>query len=243
MKEKLFTIPVNEAFDVGLECPLCQMKKKLELDAIDYTMGTSYMEDYIRLETDKIGFCSHHVPHLYANQNRLGLALILKTHMDKTVSDLEKLTKNGVKLSTPHLFKKKNNQNAITDYINKLNSSCFVCNRVNDFFERYVVTVFYMYKNDADFRTKLKNSKGFCTGHYGLLYELAPSNLSGTMLEDFISDINNLYIENFKRVRDDLDWFIDKFDYRYVNEPWKNSKDALIRAMLKINSITDNEIT
>ena len=40
-----------------------------------------------------------------------------------------------------------------------------------------------------------------------------------------------------KRVIDDLEWFIDKFDYRYKDEPWGDSKDALQRALRKMNSI------
>ncbi len=39
-----------------------------------------------------------------------------------------------------------------------------------------------------------------------------------------------------QRVIDDLEWFIDKFDYRNENEPWKNSKDAVQRSILKTNS-------
>ena len=30
MKEKIFTIPVNDAFDSGCECPVCYMKRELE---------------------------------------------------------------------------------------------------------------------------------------------------------------------------------------------------------------------
>lgn len=36
-----------------------------------------------------------------------------------------------------------------------------------------------------------------------------------------------------KRVRDDVVWFINKFDHKYANEPWKNAKDSLVRATLK----------
>ena len=32
-----------------------------------------------------------------------------------------------------------------------------------------------------------------------------------------------------------------KFDYRYKDEPWKNSKDALVRTMYKTNGVTDEE--
>jgi hypothetical protein len=36
------------------------------------------------------------------------------------------------------------------------------------------------------------------------------------------------------RVQTDIDWFIDKFDYRNANAPWKNSKDAVPRGMQKL---------
>lgn len=238
MKEKLYTIPVNEAFDAESECPICFIKNKLLKDAIEYTMGTSYMEDFVRMETDKDGFCSLHLPLLYENQNRLGLALMLKTHMDKTMKDIEKLQGSNKKLSSPSLFKKKTtNSSEVKGYIDKLDSSCFICKRVDGFFERYIATIFYMYQTDMDFREKFRKGKGFCTTHYGLLYEEGTKQLNSSMYESFLNDINTLYLENMKRVRDDLEWFIDKFDYRYANEPWKNSKDALIRSMLKVNGI------
>ena len=70
-----------------------------------------------------------------------------------------------------------------------------------------------------------------------MLYMQAPKRLSGERLKDFIRELDTLYLDNMKRVRDDLDWFIDKFDYRYADEPWKNSKDALPRTITKTNSI------
>jgi hypothetical protein len=38
-----------------------------------------------------------------------------------------------------------------------------------------------------------------------------------------------------QRVNDDLEWFINKFDYRFQDEPWKNSKDAIPRTIIKTN--------
>ncbi len=237
MKEKLYTIPVNEAFHADSECPVCFMKKALEDNAIDFTMGPSYMEDDVRAETDKIGFCSHHIEKLYENQNRLGLALMLKTHMDKTIQDIEKLSLTGSKLSSPSLFKKKAEVSGVKTYIDQLDASCYICDKINNIFIRYIDTIFWLYQNDDQFRNKFIQSKGFCTAHYGLLYDEAPKHLNSGKLDDFIKSLNTVYLDNIKRVRDDLDWFIDKFDYRYVNEPWKNSKDALPRAMTKTNSL------
>lgn len=237
MKEKLYTIPVNDAFDADSECPLCSMRKQLESNAIEFTMGPSYMEDDIREATSRMGFCEKHLDQLYKNQNRLGLALILKTHMDKIVTDVEKLSRSGVKFSSPSLFRKKAEGSEVVNYLNELEQSCFVCDKIDRTFERYIATVFHQYHTEETFRQKFEKSKGFCTGHYKVLYGSAPEHLSGDELNDFLKKLNELYLDNMKRVRDDIEWFINKFDYRYADEPWKNSKDALPRSMQKTNSI------
>ena len=76
MAEQLYTIPVNDAFNSDCECVLCSMYDELEKNAIEYTMGPSYMEDDNRAMTDKLGFCKHHVRILYGEKNRLGLAIM-----------------------------------------------------------------------------------------------------------------------------------------------------------------------
>lgn len=238
MKEKLYTIPVSEAYEADSECPLCTMRKKLETNAIEFTMGPSYMEDDIREATSRLGFCEKHLEQLYKNQNRLGLALILKTHMDKIVKDVEKHCGSGVKLSSPSLFKKKGEAAGVVSYLNGLEETCFVCDKIDGTFERYIATIFHLYHTEESFRTRFNSSKGFCTGHYKVLYATAPEYLNGEELNTFIKELNRLYLDNMKRVRDDLEWFIDKFDYRYADAPWKNAKDALPRSMQKTNSIT-----
>ncbi len=242
MKEKLYTIPVNDAFHANEECPICRIYHSLEANAIEFTMGPSYMEDDIRMETDRVGFCGHHLEQLYQNQNRLGLGLMLKTHIDRIISDIEGL-QAGAANEQPvsgggGLFRKKTpvkpGTTSISAYIESLNHSCYICNRINDMYQRYLATVFYLYKNDEDFRKTLRTSKGFCTPHYGILRDMAPGELSGKLLESFLGDLDRLYLDNMKRVRDDLEWFTDKFDYRNADAPWKNSKDALPRSACKV---------
>ena len=237
MKEKLHTIPVNEAFDNDCECPVCYMRKELETKAIDFTMGPSYMEDDVRGETSRLGFCSAHIELLYKNQNRLGLALILKSHMDKVIKDVEKLTGSNTRIQAPSLFRKQGESSGLVSYIEGLDDSCYICDMINRTFERYIATIFYLYHQEESFRQKFRECKGFCSHHYGVLYKNAPKHLSGNQIKDFIKELDALYLENMKRVRDDLDWFVDKFDYRYADEPWKNSKDALPRTINKTNSI------
>ncbi len=241
MKEQLYTIPVNDAFAVDCECPICTMYHSLEKEAIEFTMGPSYMEDDIRMETNRTGFCGHHVKLLYKHQNRLGLALMLHTHMQRTNDDLSQLLSGAIP-AKKGLFSKKTEESPVVEYIKSIENSCYICNRINSIFNRYIATIFHCYKHDKEFREKLATSKGFCTKHFGILYEIAPTQLSSGQLEEFIKTINEVYLSNMKRVTDDLEWFTDKFDYRNENAPWKNSKDALPRSMTKTNSIpVDND--
>ena len=237
MKEQLYTIPVNDAFAVDCECPVCSMYDSLEKDAIEFTMGPSYMEDDIRMETNKIGFWTHHVKQLYKHQNRLGLALILHTHMQRTNRDLEDLLSSDKPVKKGLFAKKTENASPVTEYIENLNHSCYICNRIDRIFARYLATIYHCYEHDEEFRRKFAASKGFCTKHFGMLYEGAPSSLSGKRLPEFIKTLNEVYLTNMKRVTDDLEWFTDKFDYRNEDKPWKNSKDALPRSMNKTNSV------
>lgn len=232
MAEKLYTIPVNDGFDTDCECPVCVMYKKLESDALDFTLGPSYMEEDVRSMTDKSGFCREHAAKMYAKGNRLGMALMYQTH---TKSVIEILEQNRPKSKGG--FLKKSDNVKLLSYIDELSRSCFVCNRINEVFQRYIVTVMYLWKTDDGFREKYKKSKGFCMEHYSLLLDCASKELSGKILEDFIECTGKIFIDNMKRVKEDLDWFINKFDYRYKEEPWKNGKDALPRMIEKVNSI------
>jgi hypothetical protein len=107
---------------------------------------------------------------------------------------------------------------------------------MNQTFDRYIDTIFNLYKKDAAFSDTLRKSKGFCTYHYALLFDRAGDYLSKDQAAAFIQDINQVYFTNMERMQEDIEWFINKFDYRYQNEPWKNAKDALPRAVLKTHS-------
>lgn len=238
MKEQLYTIPVNDAFAVDCECPICVMYQELEKNAVEFTMGPSYMEDDIREVTDKTGFCTNHITKLLKMENKLGISLVLHSHMVKTNRDIKQLAQNNGKST---LFKKKD-ISSLTDYLHTLNQSCYVCSRIEDTFKRYLRTIHYLWEREESFRKKYAASKGFCTKHYEALLVEAKNNLSGANLDNFIEETNRIYLENMQRVTDDLEWFIDKFDYRHKDDPWKNAKDALPRAITKVNTSEGNNL-
>lgn len=232
MAEQLYTIPVNDAFDSDCECPLCLMARDLEKSAIEFTMGPSYMEDDNRAMTDKLGFCPKHIRMMYADKNKLGVALMLNTHMNKTIHELKKLADSDSP-SAKGLLSRKRDKSPVVKYIEDLESTCFVCQRITPIFDRYVHTIFHMWKKDAEFKEKFSKCKGFCTYHYGILYDRGADQLNQNQYSEFINALNRVYFENIARVNADVSWFIDKHDYRNKEADWKNSKDAIPRAVIK----------
>lgn len=239
MKEKLYTIPLNDAVNAHDECPFCFIERKLERDTLDFVLGnsSSYMESDIREATDKAGFCRTHFQKMFDYGNTLGNAWILKTHYERKQKEL----KEAFKAHTPSsqagfkfFHKQTEGTNSIVDWINKENNSCYICNMFNDSYGRYMDTFFYMYTGDADFHKRITESKGFCLTHFGDLCAAADTRLKEKELTAFYEDMEKLMNENMTRLHDDVAWLIDKFDYRYKDADWKQSKDAIQRGMQKL---------
>ena len=172
---------------------------------------------------------------MYKNKNKLGLALMLKTHTDKTIREMKAIA-DGAKPKASGLFSKKTDTPAMIEYINKLESTCFVCGRITPVFDRYIDTIFHMWKKDKDFIEKFKSCKGFCTKHYGVLYSTGAEKLNQTQYDEFLVVLNKVYFEGMDRVNRDMSWFIDKHDYRNKEADWGSSRDSLQRALVKVGS-------
>ncbi len=245
MKEKIYTIPVLDAFQTESECPFCTLYHKLEQDIIHFTLGPSYMENDVRTETNEKGFCLEHYQMMSKEKNMLGLALMVHTHMmhvHKNLSELLKKQKpaKSKKSSFLPIFSKKENspitQNPVEQYLHQVHHSCYICDQIQKTFDRYIDTFFYLWKKDNSFIDLVKECNGFCLHHFRLLYNTASDFLNPVQLSDFFECIIPLQLENLSRIEKELDWFIKKFDYRYEKEPWKNAKDALPRGILKMAS-------
>ena len=103
MKEQLYTIPLTDAFQARDECPFCFVQRSLEQHSIDFVLGSgaSYMEDDVRAETDKMGFCARHYEKMFIYGNKLGNSLILETHIKKLSNDLKNWPVLSQKQSLP----------------------------------------------------------------------------------------------------------------------------------------------
>lgn len=235
MKEQIYTIPLNEAFEKDSECPFCELQKKLEAEVLDYVLGPSYMEEDIREETNKLGFCRYHYERIFNAKNRLGVALMVSTHMLKVNDDLEKILDEEAEGKSRGFLKKKNAKSPLVIYSEELHDGCYACQRESGRMNSYFYTFFYLWKTETEFREKVASCKGFCIEHLARIIDESKLRLGGADRQALLDTVIPIERENMKRVKEELDWFIKKFDYRFRDEPWGNSKDALERAILKLS--------
>ena len=227
--EQIYTIPVNEAFeesaaDKECGCPFCRLYNKLEDNELELILGASMMEPDIRIKTNKEGFCKTHYDMMFVRKNRLGMALTLESHLDELKDDI----RDGKLFSSP-------GQKPIKR-ISALEESCYVCQRIEFNFAHMIETAVLLFENDEDFRPKFSAQPYFCLPHYRRMLEIANRRMDKKEFSEFeklASSIVNGYIEALK---DDVSWFCKKFDYRYDEEPWYNSKDAVERAIKFLRS-------
>ena len=240
MKEQLDMIPVNDAFLSEDECPFCYLERKAEQNTIRYVAGpgASYMEPDVRGATDTAGFCPTHMKKLYDYGNTLGQALILQTYYAGLLEEFQLEKENFKMPPKPGLFQKRPapDPDAYHRHLEKRLGSCFICQRVEYHMQRYYNTFFAMLK-DKEFRSRVENSKGFCMRHFAQLMQQAEEKLPGNQQKWFYPTIFNLMEANLIRVKEDLDWLVAKYDYRNAAAPWGNSRDALPRAIQKLQGL------
>ena len=240
MKEKLYTIPVNDAFDANDECPLCFLRRKGEQDLLDFVLGNgaSYMQSNVREQTDRLGFCSRHFAEMFTYGNSLGNAWILKTYIKSVQDELHKQTAAAapaVKMRKP-LFgsQPKDSKDPLFNWTHSYENSCFICSQLDETYKRYIDTVFYLYRHDPAFADKFIHCKGFCIPHFGDLCAAASQTLSPDEQKAFFSVLFPLEENSLSRIYGDVSWFIEKYQYENKDADWKDSKDAIQRAMQKL---------
>jgi hypothetical protein len=256
MKEKIYTIPVTDAFAVDCECPLCALEKKLEDESVEYALGPSLMEPDKRQETNELGFCKDHFEAMYNKQiNRLGLALMIDTFLqeknskikqifDSKASSLEKdanasMVKN---ISSKFSSKQTDTERLVSELVTELDNidkSCAICSKLEHTMDRYIDVIFYLYFKEPEFRTTFHSKKGFCLKHLKQLLSSTKKYLNPAQTAIFVKNIMEMQLTNLERIEKEVDWFTKKFDYRYNDAPWGNSKDSVTRSIQKIRGNCD----
>ncbi|MBQ8404328.1 MAG: hypothetical protein IJX55_07900 [Clostridia bacterium] len=224
MPETIYTIPINEAFDKTEEsetpsCPFCELYEMLENNALEAVMGAAMMEPDIRIETNRLGFCRNHFNRIYEKGNRLGLALILESHIAEV----------NEKVFKKPLFDSKGEKSEKA--IESISESCYLCNKIAYSLTKMFSNTIYIWETDEDFRRKFKNQRCFCLPHYRKLLQYGRNDLDKKQFAEFFEVAKGIEKKYIESLGEDVSWFCKKFDYRYDNEPWGTAKDSVPRAL------------
>ena len=231
MSEKIYTIPISEAFDEcagdsSLGCPLCRLYNKLEANETDVMLGAAMMEPDIRIKTNEMGFCDIHFGKLLGGKSKLGLGLILESHLADVRNGLE----DGKVAS---MFGGKGQ--AAVKRLGSLSRSCYICDKLDRTFGKMISNAVQFYTEDENFRESIKKVPYICLPHLSALLSCAKEDLKKGY-SDFYKDVSASTLEYFDQLREDVSWFCKKFDYRFQDEPWGDAKDAVERAIRFLRS-------
>ncbi len=216
MKEHIYTIPINDAYDSGCECVLCHISHKLENDTVEITVGASMMEPHFRIITNNLGFCEKHFGALLAKQNSLSLALIMQTHIQEQNKKLFKLMDSSGGISG--LFKRKDKQGGREGQLiaaaQNILSTCAICDRIKEVMEQYLDNIIFLWKTEPDFRKKFNSAKGYCLKHMALLLQTAADKLNNKELDQFYDELTAIQKQYYSTLYDEVTAYCNSYDYR-----------------------------
>jgi hypothetical protein len=104
-----------------------------------------------------------------------------------------------------------------------------------------VDTAVYLWQTDEEFAPKLKAQPYFCLPHYRKFLQYGQRRLGIKHQPEFASQCAKVVETYFDQLQEDVSWFCKKFDYRYNEEPWYNSKDSVERAFKFLRSDLHNK--
>lgn len=243
MEEKIYTIPINEAFESDCSCPMCLIEKRLEDEAVEYALGAAMMEPDYRIESNEKGYCRRHFSQMRKSPNKLSLALVLETHLDEVIRKLGENEKAVSSLNKHGLFKKNvlaDVTKSISDILDDTEHRCVVCDKVNSTMNRYCSVLLYMWKKDEAFRKKF-SERGICLRHSRMLFDFAEKELSGTYAKEFVKILFEKQQQELIKRRELVHKFTLKFDYRCRDMELGEARTAVTDAIEKLCGYSDNQ--
>lgn len=227
MAEKIYTIPINEAFDRYEGCPLCYLTDKLQESTLAYCLGAAMMEPDVRIEMNSKGFCQGHGEKLSGKKNKLGLALILETRLDQVMEKFQIPPASGKRT----LFSGRADGPDGTEEFKHLINSCFVCEKIKYTESRYLSNTVYLWEADDRFRDKLSKQPFFCLTHFTNMLKIAKKEMKSSSYTEFYEALFKLEYEYFSHIKEDVVRFCESFDHRNAGKPMGDEKLSIEKAL------------
>ena len=210
---------IKEKFKVDCECPLCEIQKVVEEQFLHEFLNDAVMEDNTRIKVGNKGFCARHFDMLFSRQNKLSVALQIRTRVENLQNVLTDVKSVGGALKQAKALE-------------QAQTTCIICDLTEESMVKYYKTIAQMFAREREFFRTLIASKGFCMHHYAELLKYCKS--AGFIAKEYVSLISGVQKRNVERIQQDLKKFCDKHDYRNALEPLGTSETALPRMRVKL---------
>ena len=240
MKEKIYTIPINDAFNIDCACPICEIERKIDSQFVESTLGASMMEPDYRIITNELGFCKTHYSQLILQSKALPLSLVMQTHSEfqnkKLISILQSSPDVKKSMFKKTSSKKQVAENAISA-IKQLNNSCSICDKTANVMNKFLENIIFLWKTEKEFKDKFNSQKGFCLPHFSKLLEYSVKGLNDNDFNEFLDTISQMQIASLNDVYNDVTEFTKIFDHQSKGLPSEKVKTAVRRSIHKCSGL------
>ena len=210
---------IFDKFKENCDCPLCAIQSIVEEQFLHEFLNDAVMEDSTRAKVNKHGFCSKHFDKLFFRPNKLSVALQIQTR----TSYIDKLIQET---SSAREAKKQGEK------IEKALTSCIICDLTRQSMEKYYKTIAKLFSTDKEFIKLFYTSKGFCLEHYSALLKYVA--YAGNFQGEYAKTLTQVEKRSLARLKEDLDRFCNKHDYRNATMPLGTAETALPRMREKL---------
>lgn len=235
---------------------------------MEHLLGEDLMDATFRSRLENLGLCPRHVALLLNEPDRLGIALALQTlvrhragrfgtvlaqppasvgsHLCQTLwRKVRRLTRyprgaRDIKPSPMNTASPPAAKSLDTDLgtFDEADESCLVCSQIQKSMQLYARTVTDLYRRDPEFRARLATFDGICLPHTRLLIRESYSGLPAATRSQYTHLLRRQLHDGLTRLDQELGWFIQKFDYRFRQADWHNTKSAPERAAARLAGVS-----
>ena len=216
MREDICSIPVNDVFMPKDGCPFCRMRDMLEDRMATYITGAAMMEPDVRVETNRLCFCTEHFNQILARGSRLSVALILESLLATVKDEVFPQGKTAPK--------------KVVAAVKSRQQHCFICENIEKNTAHLLDSTLKLWQTDPDFRELYSQQPYICLPHYGQVMEAA-MKMPKKNFQVFQQETDRLAKKYLEELNGDVTHFCRMFDYRNAGGDWGNSKDAIERAI------------
>jgi hypothetical protein len=194
---------VHDAYAAGGECPLCVLVARAENLYVGSFRGNRVMEPSVRTQTNAVGFCPSHARRLYAGEGKLGLALVMHTHLQEILPGV-RADLQAIQQSAADGKKASARIDEAAGRLAGLRDSCYICGLLASDLDRYAFTMLYLWQKDPEFPAVLRASRGFCLPHFLRMLGEARGTLHRDELGRWLAEVVPLMTSSLAGLEGDL---------------------------------------